>query len=309
MQKSIFIFLTALLLISSCGRENPQPIDISVKERFKFLPYDPQIIIYFNLKEIRKTPFWKNFIESQLEEKRKNQLDEFVRFTGLSLEKDVDELILANEWNESSTIIVNGNISPEKVKKYFEQNSSAGERGSLRIKIIDEQTIIAVNNEERLKSLEGLESEKSILDNDGYMSIINSTRFKNQFWIATTQSSVVSELIEKGTAITKNEKVRELTNSIRHINLSAKFNDGIVINSNWQCKDEASAVLLKSVLNGIISMVTLTSPNDQFVNELSQMDILLNGKSVELEMKISEDKIKEIRNSKLKDRIKLLITK
>jgi len=309
MRRSIFIFLGALLLISSCGRENPKPIDISMKERFKFLPYDPQIIIYFNLIETRKTPFWENFIESQLEEKRKNQLDEFVKLTGLSFEKDVDELILANEWNESSTIIVNGNVSPEKIKNYFEKNSSSSKVKSLKIKIIDKQTLIAVNNEERFKTLENLEKEKSILDNDSYMSIINSTRFKNQFWIATTQSSVVSQLIEKGAAITKNEKVRELTNSIRHINLSAKFNDGIVINSNWQCKDEASAVLLKSVLNGIVSMVTLTSPNDQFINELSQMDIFLTGKSVELEMKISKENIKEIRNSKFKDRIKLLITK
>jgi hypothetical protein len=309
MRTLFFFFLIPLLIISSCARENPQPIDVSMKERFKYLPYDPQILIYFNLKEIWKTSFRENFFETQLEEKRKNQLDEFVKFTGLNLEKDVDELILANEWSESSTIIVKGNISPDKIKEYFNQKSSSNRNNQLKFKIIDEHTIIAVNNNERYVSIENLGREKSILSNHEYMSIINSTRYKDQFWIATTQSSVVSELIEKGAAIAKKEKVRELTNSIRHINLSAKFNDGIEINSNWQCKDEASAVLLKSVLNGIVSMATLTSPNDQLVNELSRMDIFLNGKNVELEMKISEEKIKEIRNSKLKDRIKLLITK
>lgn len=307
----LFHFLIVLLiLISSCSREVPQPIDISIKERFKYLPYDPQIVIYFNVKEVRKTPFWKNFIETQLEENRKNQLDDFVKLTGLSLEKDIDEVILANEWNESATIIVNGNFSPQKIEEYFQQKSSSDKRiKDLKFKIIDEKTIIAVNTKERLSSIENSGHEKSIVDNPEYLSIINSVRFKNQFWIATTQSSVVSELIEHGASIIKNEKVRELTNSIRYINLSTKFRDDILINSNWQCTDETKAALLKSVLNGIVSMITLTSPNDQFVNELSQMDIYLNGKSVELELKIPEDKIKELRESKLKDKIKLLITK
>lgn len=76
------------------------------------------------------------------------------------------------------------------------------------------------------------------------------------------------------------------------------------INSHWECTDEYKANLLRGVLNGIISAIILTEPDDPFVKELSRTDIFLENNGVDLQLKISREKINELRKSSIANKLK-----
>lgn len=313
MRRIVFIAYVVNLLLSGCTKEPRLPLQHSVKEQFQYLFNDPQIIIYFNAKEIRKTPYWEKIIKSQISGQKNSQLDEFINQTGLSFENGIDEMILANEWNDKTVMILNGDFNAQKVKEYFSTKHFL--KKNFNFHFPNERTIVVSNDSMWIFNIASGKKYSPFLDNKDYIDIIDAVKFKNQFWIATNQNSVASELIAKGAKVlnprpfTENEKVKELTNSIRYINLSAKFGTDVNVNSYWQCTDELKAALLKSVMNGLISFITLTSPNDPLINEIANADVSLNYKSVEINLTIPENKLKEIRNSSIKDKIKLSIEK
>ncbi len=100
------------------------------------------------------------------------------------------------------------------------------------------------------------------------------------------------------------EKIENLLRSINFINFSLKFDKDVSINSHWECIDEYKANLLRGVLNGIISALILTEPNDPFVKELSKVDLYVENKGVDFQLSISKDKIDELRQSMIANKLK-----
>ncbi len=158
------------------------------------------------------------------------------------------------------------------------------------------------NDERRLEKVNAGNYETSFIKNPLFRRIINSIQYKDYFWFVTRNTSVFLSLLKNG--VEKDEKLENLFRSINFINFSIKFDKDMNINSHWECVDEYRGNLLRGVLNGIISMAALTEPNDPFVRELSKADVSLENKGVDINLKLSKDKIELIRQSIIANKLK-----
>ncbi|MCX8011127.1 MAG: hypothetical protein N3A61_08245 [Ignavibacteria bacterium] len=292
-----FIILLAFTTNFFCGEKKIEPLNVAIKERFKFLPKNPQMLIYLNLGEIKKTDFWKNQNAEDVVSSRSERLKEFEEKTGLRIEKDINELILALEWNEKITLILNGNFNRIQLRGFLDEDSSVTSKKDLEIHFIDNNTVIATNDIERLEQIKLNRISNSLLDNKIFMKGIEKIRFKNQFWLATNQGMTALSLFEKKINLNGNTKIKELINSINFVNLSAELSSDVTVNSLWFCINEEKADLLRSVINGTLALLKLASPNDKLIEELAKADIESESNIVEIKINLSNNLIDTLRNT------------
>ncbi len=98
-------FLILGFVFNSCLKEVSQPIEPSVLKKLRLIPNDPVNIVYLNLKNLKKSKYWKDFLENDLEIHRKTKKTIFDSL-GIEFEKDIDEIIIATEWNDVNTFII-----------------------------------------------------------------------------------------------------------------------------------------------------------------------------------------------------------
>lgn len=291
-------YLSIILILSvsfvSCLKEVSEPIEPSVLKKLKLIPAEPINVIYLNLKNIKKSRHWKNFVDKDINlpvRKNKTLFDSL----GIDFNKDVDEIILATQWDDINTYIITLNkpifslIKNSKIKDF-------------NYTIIDDKILFITNDERRLEKVNAGNYETSFIKNPLFRRIINSIQYKDYFWFVTRNTSVFLSLLKNG--VEKDEKLENLFRSINFINFSIKFDKDMNINSHWECVDEYRGNLLRGVLNGIISMAALTEPNDPFVRELSKADVSLENKGVDINLKLSKDKIELIRQSIIANKLK-----
>ncbi|MCR4417057.1 MAG: hypothetical protein NUV92_04865 [Ignavibacteria bacterium] len=294
MSRFFFVLSIGLLfLLSSCLKEVSQPIEPSVLKKFQLIPADPVNVIYLNLKNLKKSKYWKDFLVNDIEiqnRTRKTILDSI----GIDFEKDIDEIIIATEWNGYNTFIITLN-KPAKDLRLQTEFKDYG--------IYTDDKILFISNElNRVEKVKNDGVENNFTKNPLFRRIINSIQYKNHFWFVTRNTSLFLNLLKDGSQ--NDEKIGKLFRSINFINFSLKLEKDVSINSHWECTDEYKANLLRGVLNGIISAIILTEPDDPFVKELSRTDIFLENNGVDLQLKISREKINELRKSSIANKLK-----
>ncbi|MGB9665529.1 MAG: hypothetical protein ACPL25_11525 [Ignavibacteria bacterium] len=286
-------FLILGFVFNSCLKEVSQPIEPSVLKKLRLIPNDPVNIVYLNLKNLKKSKYWKDFLENDLEIHRKTKKTIFDSL-GIEFEKDIDEIIIATEWNDVNTFI----ITLSKDSKIID----------LRDRLIgystflNDKVLLISNDSQRVEKIKNQDFENNFTKNPLFRRIINSIQYKNYFWFVTRNTSIFLNLLKDGSK--NDEKIENLLRSINFINFSLKFDKDVSINSHWECIDEYKANLLRGVLNGIISALILTEPNDPFVKELSKVDLYVENKGVDFQLSISKDKIDELRQSMIANKLK-----
>ncbi|MCX8056460.1 MAG: hypothetical protein N3F03_02475 [Ignavibacteria bacterium] len=282
--------------ISSCLKEVSEPIEPAVLKKLKLIPADPVNIIYLNLKSIKRTKLGKNFLKDNVEFPS-NLNQSFFDSLGINFKQDVDEIIIATQWDDINTFIITLN----KPLKLDTNNSSIK---NTNYTILDDKILVLSNSNERIKEIETGDFENSFTKNPLFRRMINSVHYKEHFWFMTQNKSALLKLLKNGNS--DEEKLEKLFYAVRFINFSVKFDRDLNINSHWECIDVAKANLLKSVINGLISALALTEPNDPLVREISKSEIFLENKGVEIFLKISPEKIELIKQSEIKNKIKRL---
>jgi hypothetical protein len=294
MRRSHFVLIIMLgFVFNSCLKEVSQPIEPAVIKKLRLIPADPVNVIYLNFKNLKKSRYWKDFLVKDLEIKEKASKTIFDSL-GIDFEKDIDEIIIATEWNDFKTFIITLNkpVQNLELKRSFKD-----------FKIhIDDKVLFITNDEHRMEQIENNDFENSFTKNPLFRRIINSIQYKDYFWFVTRNTSIFLNLLKDGSK--DDEKIENLFRSINFINFSLKFDRDLSINSHWECVDEYKANLLRGVLNGIISALILTEPNDPFVNELSRADVYIENKGVDIQLKISKERINELRQSIIANKLK-----
>jgi hypothetical protein len=295
--KRIHLILILVLgfVFNSCLKEVSQPIEPSVLKKLRMIPNDPVNIIYLNLKNLKKSKYWKDFLVTDLEiqKKAKNTIFDSL---GIDFEKDIDEILIATEWNDVNTLIItlNKSIKDSILKKQLKDHSI----------FLDEKILLISNDLQRVERIKNQDLENNFTKNPLFRRIINSIHYKNYFWFVTRNTSIFLNLLKDGSS--NDEKLENLFRSLNFINFSLKFEKDVSINSHWECVDEYKANLLRGVLNGIISALILTEPDDPFVKELSKADLYVENKGVDFQLSISKDKINELRQSIIANKLKRL---
>lgn len=290
-----FLIISSIFFYS-CVKEVSEPIEPAVLKKLKLIPADPINIIYLNIKNIKRTKIGKNFFDNELEfpeQVKKTILDTL----GINFNKDVDEMIISTQWDDVNTFILTLN-KPVTLKK---QNS---EFQDLAYYFLEDKILVISNDKESIEKIKAGDFEINFIKHPLFRRIINSLHYKEHFWFVTRNTSVFLKLLKDGSS--NDQKVEQLFRAINFINFSLKFDKDLSLNSHWECVDEYRANLLKRVLNGIISIVVLTEPNDPFVKELAKSEFSLVEKGVEFHLKIPSDKIEIIKQSIIANKLKRL---
>lgn len=289
----LVLFLILGFVFDSCLKEVSQPIEPSVLKKLRLIPNDPVNIIYFNLKNLKKSTYWKDFLVKDLEIQEKTRKSIFDSL-GIDFEKDIDEILIATEWNDVNTFIItlNKSINHLELKNQLREYST----------FLDDRILLISNDLHRVEKIKTQEFENNFTKNPLFRRIINSIQYKNYFWFVTRNTSIFLNLLKDGSE--NDKKLENLFRSINFINFSLKFDKDVSINSHWECVDEYKANLLRGVLNGIISALILTEPDDPFVKELSKADLYVESKGVDFQLSISKDKIYELRQSIIANKLK-----
>jgi len=291
---SIVIVLSISFL--SCLKEVSEPIEPAVLKKLKLIPADPVNVIYLNVKNIKKSKYWKEIINDDIvvnQPKNKTIFDTL----GIDFNKDIDEIIFASQWDDVNTYIITLN-KPIK-GKHINLNLE-----NFNYLIIDENILFITNDERNFEKVRLDDYNYSFVKNPLFRRMINSIHYKEHFWFITRNTSLFLKVLRNGNS--NDEKLEKLSRSLNFINFSVKLDKDMSINSRWECVDETYANLLRGILNGIISMAALTEPNDPFVKEISKANVLVENKGVDIFLKISKDKIDLIKQSVIANKLKRL---
>lgn len=295
----ISIFLS-LILITSCVKEVSQPIDPELLGKLKLLPLEPQNIIYLNLKKIKKNQYWMKKFPTEDSFKVFTSLFEESILPGLNFEQDIDEIIIATEWNNIKTWILTLRDTSVFTKIKFDSlNQIYFYRKSPK-------DIILSNDRMRIEEIRAGNLDLTFLKNPLYRRMVNTIHYKDQFWFLTRNSKVLLKLFQNGNN-EYDEKLANLFSSINFINISINLDKLANINSHWECADEYRAQLLNGLLNGIVSAYILTQPNDPLTNKLGTTEISTNEKSVELNLKLNRNEFEVIKNSEVINKLKRIL--
>lgn len=288
------ILISVLLLLSSCIKEVSQPLEPSMVKKLRLLPYDPINIIYVNFKNLKKSGLLKDTVYNPEILNRDFNLS-FFDSLGIDFNKDVDDFIVATEWTGVNVIIV---TLKNPVQKKPESNNKHG----IHYTTLEDKLLVISNEQEKINEIESGKLEVNFTKNPQFRRMINSLKYKDQFWFMTKNPSLIFGILKNG-SLTE-EKLENLIKSINFINFSIRFEKNLSISSHWECIDERKAYLLSSVLNGIVSVIALTEPNDPIVNDLVGADIYVENKGVETSIKIPKRKIDLIKNSIIMNKLK-----
>lgn len=295
-KKLLALLVIFSLTFSSCVKEVSEPIEPSVLKKLKLIPLDPINVIYLNLKTIKRTRLGKELLKNELKFTYENKKTIFDSL-GIDFNKDVDEIIFATQWNDINTFIITLN-------KHVDFDTNKIVTSNLAYYFPQDRILVFSNDEHKIEKIKAEDFELSFTKNPLFRRMINSIHYKEQFWFVTRNTGAFLRLLKENNS--KNEKLENLFQSINFINFSLKLDKDISINSHWECVDEYRANLLKSVLNGIISVVSLTEPNDPFVRELAKSEIYTENKGVEVFIKIPGNKLQEIKQSIIANKLKRL---
>ncbi|NCS89438.1 MAG: hypothetical protein GW789_11960, partial [Ignavibacteria bacterium] len=189
--------VAVIMLFTGCGNEKEKRINgltSHQKKVLSYLPAETQFIMYMNLNELRKTPFWQDYFTSVLQKSNGSSwLDEFEKETGSGIKSGVVEFITTGSWsgNDASILTFDKNLSA--VKNYFVNNSKfkqsellgkkffqSKEGGSVKFYFANDSTLIMINSEAYLNDLIASE-HKSLLDNKSLFPIIQSIQRGSQY--------------------------------------------------------------------------------------------------------------------------------
>lgn len=280
-------------IFNSCLKEVSEPIEPSVLKKLRLIPTDPVNVIYLNFKNLKKSKYWNDLLVKDLAVKEKTSKIIFDSL-GVDFERDIDEIIIATEWNDFQTFIITLNKAYRNLELKRQFND-------FKI-LIDDKILFITNDSQRIEQVGNNQFENSFTRNPLFRRIINSIQYKDYFWFVTRNTSIFLNLMKDGSK--NDEKIENLFRSINFINFSLKFDKDLSINSHWECVDEYKANLLRGILNGIISALILTEPNDPFVNELSRANLYIENKGVDIQLKISKERVNELRQSIIANKLK-----
>ncbi len=284
-------------MFSSCVKEVSEPIEPSVLKKLKLLPLEPVNVIYLNFNKIKKSKYWKDFVSSDYTTNSNENVKIFDSL-GINFIKDIDEIILATEWDGKNTIIISLN-------KPYQKSELSEVIGDFSLVKLSDRILLIMNDQIRYRKIKEGRFEPSFIEHPHFRRIINSIKYKDHFWFFTRNTAIFLKSLKDN--FKESESLENLFRSINFIIFSIKLENDFYLNSHWECTDENKAYLLKSVLNGFISILALTQPNDPFIREISKANFYVDRKGVEILIKFSRKYIDLIRESIIAKKLKELV--
>jgi len=320
MKKFISIFICTLFFYGCVKNDEVDPISSYQWEVFGYLPEETQFVLYMNLNELRKTEFWESYFEHSLklnsgELDVHNWLTEFENETGVGLNNGVSEIYTASTWRGNNVIAVSFDKNFEKIRNYFREENGFEEIKKGNRKIFtskfktsadfyfpNDSLLLIINDDDYIDKLFG-DNNKSLKDNKKLIGVIKKIRNKKHYWMATDKGNYAAALLEKLLNVNQDLKSRDFINSIEDISLSAEFQEGVNIESLWNCNSSKNAYLLATAIRGALAMDLFKGESNALGKLLEKMEIERENSQINIQIDIDKSDIEEIKNLAKKDLI------
>jgi len=287
-----------------------QPLTKTQKTVFNYLPAESQFVMFVNLSELRKTDFWDNYFKSSLFKNYpyNKWFNKFEEKTGVGLNSGISEVFISVDKNLNNVAVVVFDKNLKKIKNYFDKSGSSGkesinnnivytlkEESPLQLYFINDSTALVANNPGYIKSVI-TRKDNPLNNNKSLISIIKNIKNKRQYWMATDRGTYAVNYIKKIIGVDENVPVNNILKSVESVTLAAQFDEGIDIESNWNCKDSKNAYLLSTAIKGALAMDLLSGSNHSLGKILQKTEVERSNSQINFQLELKGDEINKLKD-------------
>ncbi len=333
MKRFLLIITLALMSMSCSQNPNAEKLPVTVKETLKLLNPNPQVVIYINFNNLRKSNFWKENIGDTLfspESETANIFEVIKKISGVSFSNGLNELFISNSWEGDNTIIIKGAFNKDSIYQnirkdtaYATLNTPSGKaiyafkEKNLYFFLWDNATLAASNYYDRVEEITRITDTSStagINQNPDLLHSIEDIFYKSGVWMVSTDKFFIketlmlmsnpnmdrSELLNADSVFSKSMgKFDPILKNTKSAALSAKMENNLNLSVQFGFPDENQAKDASNLLTSLISLSRLSSINkDSPINKIFEdVDIFSEKNNAILNFKITKDNISTFRKA------------
>jgi len=273
---SMVCFLGVVLWVNwEKPRIQPEPLSPELKSLISSIPGKSDALIYLGMKDIRQSPFWQKVMPDSIKKtpiiSMGGKIDSLASSRGIVMSEDIDTLLLSFRQTgikKNEFLGVAAGAFPEKIPESFLKEKSletvsAGNRTCYRL---DRNFWVCPLGQRKMalassrQMLEGfLVPSGSFFERDSLAAaLIDKAVYKSHLWFALPSAEWTNGALQSLTSANRDMKGVGNLNRIRHLALSAKFNDGIEAETEWVYKTRRAAFFASTFLWGASRLTGLS---------------------------------------------------
>ncbi len=306
------LILIILIFLGGCKKkELIQPLTDSQKEAFNYLPEESGFVMFLDLNEIRKTDFWDSYFRGALLEDNSSSniwLKKFETETGIGLNKGIAQIFISTSKNFKHVAVIALNKNSGNIRINFNSNSDfkkeiIGNKPVYKLKgkiplqlyFVNDSMLLAADD---LNYIENVIKGKngSLNSNKEFIGTIKSIKNKNQYWAASDRGEHMIDYIKRFFNFQKNIPANNIFKSIVTVTLSARFDNGVDIESNLNCSDSRNAYLLSTAIKGALAMDLLSGGDYSFGKILQKTEVERLNSEINLQLELKGNDINTLKD-------------
>ena len=301
MRKLFLIILGILIFFNGCSREeNGQPLNNNQLNVLSYFPQNIGYLLYANIYELRKTEYWKRLFDTRKSNKFSPFTKNAGKIIGINFSKDVEQIYIGGDWNHS--IIVGILIDNKKLKvlKHLRNKNefssevihgkevfSLRNKNSLHFYLVKNSFLLITNDESYINnSLNKVHN--SLTDNKNLLSIINSIRDKNYFWVATDKGIESLNYFKHVLHIKRYIPHQDLLQKIKSMTFSLGLDKEFSIGSDWNAYNSKDAYLITAAIKGAITMNLLSVDNYELAKIIKKTKVKQYDSKINFKLNLTE---------------------
>jgi hypothetical protein len=279
-----------------------------------YLPADSHAVAYANVREVMNSEF-RQKVSAAIPTGEGR--DEFLRETGIDVERDIDTVVASvGKVDSSPVVLVRGRFNEGQIESLLRQNSgtvetykgirvvSGGRHQAVatdptdvpRDVVIDinehpavaflETGLLAIGSLETLKiAIDAKVSGQNVTTNTELMTYVNGIRSGQSAW-------AVGKLDAIKRAAELPDSLSQHLPAVQWVAMTAHFNGGVTGSLRADANDDAAAENLRDVIRGGLAMGRLMSGEDQKIKLLlDSMQMTGTGKTVAMTFSVSPEMV------------------
>ncbi|MBN1406224.1 MAG: hypothetical protein JW956_00460 [Calditrichaceae bacterium] len=309
-----FILIISLVTIFTSCEKVTQQIPQSMEAQLALLPADANALGYVNVKKVHESDFVNTFLDSaQTSPFAEKEYQDFVKATGLDVQKDINEVYFAVKLGELprekvGLVVINGNFDPVKIIEYIRKESKShvlnedsyddytiykfAEDDTITFSFISNAILLA-GSEDNITAWIDKSSGKSNQSANELITQVEKIKYKDTAWF-TMDASLITEELKK-----KDIKKFKSLESLKSINLSINLIDKFKFFGESEFSSGEQAELFYDAIKGFIAAGKLSTSDDrEIVDILNSITVNHENEQVTINIEFTKEDIKKLLDKK-----------
>lgn len=263
MRALAFSLVLLSLVVLACRSRKPESVVID-PELAKLVSHDAVMVAGVRLEAVRSTPPYQRWVARE----RSADLDRFAKETGLDLRKDLSELLVASDGNET-ILMARGRFSASElesrlarpgVKKIPYKGHTLVGNEKAAVVFLNSSTAVAGP----ATALEAVIDRRASRDGgipESLLAKVRSIPVESQVWAVNLgMNPVVNRVIPESGNLAN---LRRVFASLESATISVDLRSGLKMDANGVCRTDQDAKLIHDAMRGLVGMGRLSTPDDE----------------------------------------------